>query len=93
MLSRYSHARFFATLLTITPQAPLPWDSPSKDTGVGCRALLQGIFPTQGPNPSLLCLLHWQAGSLQLVRGKDFAPVKSAIWGEKAGVWDPGNCE
>ena len=26
-----------------------PWDSPGKDTGVGCHALLQGIFPTQDP--------------------------------------------
>ena len=24
------------------------WDFPGKNTGVGCRALLQGIFPTQG---------------------------------------------
>ena len=24
------------------------------------------IFPTQGPNPGFLCLLHWQAGSLPL---------------------------
>ena len=31
-----------------------PWDSPGKDTGVGCCALLQGIFPTQGSNPGLL---------------------------------------
>ena len=29
--------------------------------------LLQRIFPTQGSNPSLLCLQHWQAGSLLLV--------------------------
>ena len=28
-------------------------DSPSKNTGVGCHALLQGIFPTQGSNPGL----------------------------------------
>ena len=28
--------------------------------------LLQGIFLTQGLNPCLLCLLHWQAGSLPL---------------------------
>ena len=35
-----------------------PWDSPGKNTGVGLRALLQGIFPTQGWNPCLLCLLH-----------------------------------
>ena len=35
---------------------------------MGCHALLQGIFPTQGLNP---CLLHWQADSLLLEpRGK-----------------------
>ena len=28
-------------------------DSPGKNTGVGCYALLQGIFPTQGLNPGL----------------------------------------
>ena len=32
-----------------------------------CHSLLQGIFPTQGSNPHLLCLLHWQAGSSLLV--------------------------
>ena len=31
-----------------------PWDSPGKNTGVGCHFLLQGIFPTQGLNPRLL---------------------------------------
>ena len=31
-----------------------PWDSPGKDTGVGCHFLLQGIFLTQGSNPGLL---------------------------------------
>ena len=29
-------------------------DSPGKNTGVGSLSLLQGIFPTQGLNPSLL---------------------------------------
>ena len=38
----------------------------SKKTEVHCHALLQGIFPTQGSNPRLLCLLLWQAGSLPL---------------------------
>ena len=33
---------------------------------MGCHFLLQGIFPTQGSSPHLLCLLHWQAGSLPL---------------------------
>ena len=37
------------------------WNSPGKNTGVGCPFLLQGIFPTQESNP---CLLHWQADSL-----------------------------
>ena len=32
-----------------------------KNTGVGCHALLQGIFLTQGLNPwHLLCLLHFR---------------------------------
>ena len=30
-----------------------PWDSPGKNTGVGCHSLLQGIFLTQGLNSSL----------------------------------------
>ena len=37
-------------------------DSPGKSTGVGCHALLQGIFPTQGLNPSLphcRWILYW----------------------------------
>ena len=43
-----------------------PWDSPGKNTGVGCHALLQGIFLTQASNLPLLRLLHWQVGSLPL---------------------------
>ena len=51
-------------------------DFPGKDTGVGCLAILQGIFPTQGSNPHLLCLLHWQVGSLPLaLPGKPWDPL------------------
>ena len=56
----------FAIHWTAACQAPL-WDSPGKNTGVGCHAHLQGIFPTQGLNLHLLCLLHWQSGSWPLV--------------------------
>ena len=35
------------------PGSSVHGDSPGKNTGVGCRALLQGIFPTQGSNPGL----------------------------------------
>ena len=43
-----------------------PWNSPGKNTGVGCHALFQGIFPTQGLNPCLSFLLRWQVDSLPL---------------------------
>ena len=43
-----------------------PWDSPGKNTGVGCHALLQEICPTQRSNLCLLYLLRWQASSLPL---------------------------
>ena len=37
-----------------------PWDSPGQNAGVGCHALFQCIFPTQGLNPVLLHLPHRQ---------------------------------
>ena len=44
-----------------------PWNSPGKNTGVGCHSRLQGIFQTQGSNPGLHCrqILYWlsQQGS------------------------------
>ena len=47
-------------------------DSPGKNIGEGCRALLQGIFQTQGSNPclshcrqTLYCLSH--QGSLRIL--------------------------
>ena len=55
-----SNAQLFVTLWTVAHQVPLSWNSPGKNTGAGCHALLQGIFLTQGLNPRLLCLLHWQ---------------------------------
>ena len=58
-----SHVWLFATPWTILLCS---WNSPGKNTGVSCHALLQGIFLIQGSNLHLLCLLHWQAGSLPL---------------------------
>ena len=59
-----SHVWLLAIPQTAACQLLCPWDSPGKNTGVGCHFLLQGLFSTQGSNPSLLCLLHWQADSL-----------------------------
>ena len=42
------------------------WNFPGKNIGMGCHFLLQRIFLTQGLNPHLLCLLHWQVDSLPL---------------------------
>ena len=41
-----------------------PWDSPGKNTGIVCQAVLKCIFLTQGLNFYLLSVRHWQAGSL-----------------------------
>ena len=49
MLSCFSHVQLCVTPWTAAHQTPLR-DSPGKNTGVGCQALLQGIFPTQGAN-------------------------------------------
>ena len=57
-----------------------PWNYPSRNTGMGCHSLLQGIFTTQGLNPRLLCLLHWQADSLPLLH------LGSPIWCK---TWSP----
>ena len=63
------------------PGSSVPGDSPDKNTGMGCHALLQGAFPTQGLNPGLphcrriLCQLSHKGspehrnGSLSLLRG------------------------
>ena len=47
------------------PGSSVHGNSPGKNTGVGCHALLQGIFPTLGSNPGLpycrqilYCLSH-----------------------------------
>ena len=77
MFSIYLHVCMRAKSLQLCPTLCSPmgckpsrflclWDSPGKNTGVDCHALLHGIFPTQGSNPCLLCLLHWQADSLPL---------------------------
>ena len=52
-----------------------PWDYPGKNTRVGCYFFLQGIFPTQGSNPSLM-FPALAAGSLPLAPpGKLFEGV------------------
>ena len=56
----------FVIPYTVACQAPLSWNPPGKNTGVGCHDLLQGIFLTQRLNLGLLYyrwilyhLSHW----------------------------------
>ena len=65
------------------PGSSVHGDSPGKNTGVGCCALLQGIFPTQGLNPGLLhckqILYHLRhQGSLQ--RSYNFKKSKHILF-------------
>ena len=61
-----------------------PWDSPGKNTGEGSHDLLQRISPTQGWNPGLSCLLHWQEGCLPLApTGKPRIQATSYLYSSK----------
>ena len=68
VLSHFSCVWLCATLWIVACQAPLTLEFFRQEpTGAGCHFLLQEIFPTQGLNLHLLCLLHWLVGSLPLV--------------------------
>ena len=56
MPSHFSCVPRFVTLWTVALRLLCPWDSPGKNTGMGCHALLQGIFPIYGSTPHLLGL-------------------------------------
>ena len=54
VLSHFSCVRLFATPWTVAHRAPLSMASPGRNTGVGCRALLQGDLPDTGIKPASL---------------------------------------
>ena len=56
-ISVLSCARLFATLWTVACQAPLSWDFPGKNPGLGCHFLLQGNLPSPGVKPASPALL------------------------------------
>ena len=58
MLSKFSSVQLFETLWTIAHQALLSMEFSRQEYWSEFHSLLQGISPTQGSNPSLLCLLH-----------------------------------
>ena len=66
VLSRFSSVELLATPPDCSPPSSSVHGILQAKSGVGCYFLLQGIFPTQGSNPRLFHLLHWQVGSLPL---------------------------
>ena len=74
------------------PGSSVPGILQTRINGVGCHALLPGIFPAQGLKPYLLCLLHWQASSLPLVPpGKPQKAISCKYFLVSARLWD-GMC-
>ena len=64
-----------------------------QDTGVSCQALLQRIFLTQGSISHLLCLLHWQVGSLPLMPpGKPRSTIFQLKKKKKIGCYKKNGC-
>ena len=68
-----SNVRLFETPMDCSPPGFfVDGDSPSKNTGVGCHAFFQRIFPTQGWSPGflncrqILYCLNYQ-GSLRIL--------------------------
>ena len=51
VLSHFSCVQLCVTLWAVARRFLCPWDSPDKNTGVGCHFLLRGIF-RPGDNPS-----------------------------------------
>ena len=87
MLSRFCHVQLFATLWTLAHQAPLSMAFSRQEYWVGCHAFLHDLFPTQGSNTCLLCLLHKQVGSLPLAppgrahtSGEQSSPTDTCKW-------------
>ena len=100
MLSRFNCVPLFGPYGPQPARLLCPWDSPGKNTGIGCHFLLQGIFPTQGlmslMSPALAggfstigatweCPVSWTRG---------LAKVKSEMLVAQLcrTLWDPMDC-
>ena len=71
------------------PGSPVHGDSPGNNSGVGCHALLLGIFPTQGLNPGLQLFILGQEESLE----KEMATHSSICAWEILWTEEPGGLQ
>ena len=56
LLSRFSRVRLCATHRQQPTRLPRPWDSPGKNTGVGCHYLLQWVKVKRESEVAQSCL-------------------------------------
>ena len=66
VLSHFSRVWHFATLWIVACQAPLSMGFSRQEYWSGLPCPPPGALPHSGIEPRILCLLHWQAGSLPL---------------------------
>ena len=73
------------------PGTSVHGDSPGQNTGVGCSALLQGIFSTQGSNPSLQhCRqIPYQLSHQGSQESQRISPKLKMKWTDK--IWKRGS--
>ena len=72
------------TQRTVATRLLCPWDSPGKNTEVGCHALLQGIFQTQGS----CCSLIWLRLILVVAHGISDLPCN--VRNRDSSTWNAG---
>ena len=65
-VSMLSRVQLFGTPWTVAHQTSLSMEFSGLEYWSGLPFPSPGVFLTQGLNPYLLCLLHWQVDSLQL---------------------------
>ena len=96
MLSCFGRVQLFVTHGLWPSSLLCPWDSPGKNTAVGCHDLLQGIFLSQGSNTTSSAALALQADSLPLShqgspKQVTYTHVHSSIIHNSQGV-EPAQC-
>ena len=66
VLSHFSRGQIFGAMGSSPPGSSVHGSLQARILEWVAMPSSRGILPTQGSNPSLLCLLHWQVGSLPL---------------------------
>ena len=91
----FNHSVVAGSLWTVTHQAPLFVGFSRQEDCSGSPFPLQGVFPTQGLGPHLLCLWQWQPGSLPLSplgrspRPDHWAQSRLLLSAPRAQCWPP----